>query len=134
MATLSIMLRPVTKTRRPLAAAASTTCCTREIRLAKVATMTRPSALCRTFMNVLHKAEGRVIVATFASLISRVQQVVDAAAASGRRVFVTGRSMMDNVAMARERGYLNFPRELSMNVNDLRSLPDHQICIITTGS
>jgi ribonuclease J len=63
-----------------------------------------------------------------------VQQVVDAAAASGRRVFVTGRSMMDNVQMARERGYLNFPRELSMNVNDLRSLPDHQVCIITTGS
>lgn len=87
-----------------------------------------------TFMNVMHKAEGRVIVATFASLISRVQQIIDAAAASGRRVFVTGRSMMDNVQMARERGYLNFPRELSMNVNDLRSLPDHQICIITTGS
>jgi ribonuclease J len=42
--------------------------------------------------------------------------------------------MMDNVQMARERGYLNFPRELSMNVNDLRSQPDHQICIITTGS
>jgi ribonuclease J len=87
-----------------------------------------------TFMNVMHQAEGRVIVATFASLISRVQQVIDAATASGRRVFVTGRSMMDNTAMARERGYLNFPQEISMNVNDLRSLPDHQICIITTGS
>jgi ribonuclease J len=42
--------------------------------------------------------------------------------------------MMDNVQMARERGYLDFPRELSMNVNDLRSLPDEQICIVTTGS
>jgi ribonuclease J len=87
-----------------------------------------------TLMNVMHQAEGRVIVATFASLIARVQQVIDAAAASGRRVFVTGRSMMDNVAMARERGYLNFPRELTMNVNDLRAMPDHQVCIVTTGS
>jgi ribonuclease J len=72
---------------------------------------------------IMHTATGRVIVATFASLISRVQQVVDGAAASGRRVFVTGRSMMDNVQMARERGYLNFPREQSLNVNELRSAP-----------
>ena len=53
-----------------------------------------------------------MIVATFASLIARVQQVIDAAAVSGRKVFVTGRSMIDNVAMARERGYLDFPREM----------------------
>src|SRR4029079_15048007 len=70
---------------------------------------------------IMTTAEGRVIIATFASLIARVQQVIDAARLTGRRVFVTGRSMMDNVQMARERGYLDFPRELSMNVNDLRN-------------
>jgi ribonuclease J len=83
---------------------------------------------------IMTTASGRVIVATFASLIARIQQVIDAAAFSGRRVFVTGRSMLDNVQMARERGYLEFPRELSMSVNDLRSLPDDQVTVITTGS
>jgi len=83
---------------------------------------------------IMTTAPGRVIVATFASLIARVQQVIDAAALSGRKVFVTGRSMMDNVQMARERGYLDFPREMTMNVNDLRSTPPEQVCIVTTGS
>lgn len=83
---------------------------------------------------ILTTAEGRVIVATFASLISRIQQVVDAAHVSGRKVFVTGRSMMDNVQMARERGYLEFPREMSLNVNELKNIPDDQVVIITTGS
>ncbi len=84
--------------------------------------------------NILLNADGRVIVATFASLISRIQQVVDAAANSGRKVFVTGRSMMDNVQMARERGYLNFPREMSLNVNELRNMPNDEVAIVTTGS
>jgi ribonuclease J len=83
---------------------------------------------------IMTTAPGRVIIATFASLISRVQQAIDAASLSGRRVFVTGRSMMDNVQMARERGYLNFPRELSMGVNDLRGAPAHEVAIVTTGS
>ena len=57
--------------------------------------------------NILVNAKGRVIIATFASLISRVQQVIDAAVFTNRKVFVTGRSMIDNVAMARQLGYLN---------------------------
>jgi ribonuclease J len=84
--------------------------------------------------NILATAPGRVIVATFASLIARIQQVIDAADESGRRVFVTGRSMMDNVQMARERGYLDFPRELTLNVNDLKNTPAEDVVIITTGS
>ncbi|HLF76582.1 MAG TPA: ribonuclease J [Dehalococcoidia bacterium] len=83
---------------------------------------------------IMTTAPGRVIVATFASLIARVQQVIDAAAVNGRRVFVTGRSMMDNVQMARERGYLAFPRELSMGVNELRAAKPEEVTIITTGS
>ena len=83
---------------------------------------------------IMTTSGGRVIVATFASLIARVQQVVDAATLSGRRVFVTGRSMVENVQMARERGYLDFPREMNLSVNDLRGAPDNEVAIITTGS
>ncbi len=83
---------------------------------------------------ILTNAEGRVIVATFASLIARVQQVIDAADITGRKVFVTGRSMMDNVQMARERGYLDFPRELTLNVNELKTTSAEDIVVITTGS
>ncbi len=83
---------------------------------------------------IMTNAPGRVIVATFASLIARVQQVIDAASMSGRRVFVTGRSMLDNVQMARERGYLDFPREMTLNVNDLRGTPPEEVAVITTGS
>jgi ribonuclease J len=85
-------------------------------------------------MNIFTTAPGRVIVATFASLIARVQQVIDAAQFSGRKVFVTGRSMMDNVQMARERGYLDFPRESTLNVNDLRTARPEEVAVITTGS
>src|SRR5688572_29469525 len=88
----------------------------------------------QALMNIIHQAPGRVIVATFASLIARVQQVIDAAVVSGRRIFVTGRSMMDNVQMARERGYLSFPREMSLSVNELRNTPPEQVVIVTTGS
>ena len=88
----------------------------------------------QALMNIVHQAPGRVIVATFASLIARVQQVIDAADADGRRIFVTGRSMMDNVQMARERGYLDFPREMSLNVNELKNIPNDEVVIITTGS
>jgi ribonuclease J len=84
--------------------------------------------------NIMAAAPGRVIVATFASLIARVQQVIDAAEATGRKVFVTGRSMMDNVQMARERGYLNFPRELSLSVGELKNMPAEDVVVITTGS
>jgi ribonuclease J len=83
---------------------------------------------------IMTNAEGRVIVATFASLIARVQQVIDAADITGRKVFVTGRSMMDNVQMARERGYLDFPREMTLSVNDLKTTPSEDVVVITTGS
>ena len=83
---------------------------------------------------IMTTSPGRVIVATFASLIARVQQVIDAGALSGRRVFVTGRSMMNNVEMARDRGYIDFPRELSLTVNELRSAPPEEVAVITTGS
>jgi len=84
--------------------------------------------------NIMAEAPGRVIVATFASLISRVQQVIDAAVATGRKVFVTGRSMIDNVNMAQRLGYLNIPEGTLVTVEQMRSLPHRQLAVITTGS
>ena len=79
-------------------------------------------------------APGRVIVATFASLISRVQQIIDAADANGRRVFVTGRSMMNNVEMAIEQGYLDAPDDILAPLDRMKKLPPEKIAIITTGA
>jgi len=84
--------------------------------------------------NIIVNAPGRVIVATFASLISRVQQVIDAAVFAGRKVFVTGRSMIDNVAMARQLGYLNAPDGVIVGVEEMRNTPLNKLVVITTGS
>ena len=87
-----------------------------------------------SLLNIMASSPGRVIVATFASLISRVQQVIDAAHATGRRVFVTGRGMLDNVNMAVEKGYLTVPDGVLAGVGELRRLPHHQIAVVSTGS
>ncbi|MFN8617493.1 MAG: ribonuclease J [Dehalococcoidia bacterium] len=84
--------------------------------------------------HIIVNAQGRVIVATFASLISRVQLVVDAAVFTGRKVFVTGRSMIDNVAMARQLGYINAPDGVIIGVEEMRNTPPSKLIIITTGS
>ncbi len=84
--------------------------------------------------NILVNAPGRVIVATFASLISRVQQVIDGAVFTGRKVFVTGRSMIDNVAMARQLGYLDAPDGVIVGVEEMRNTPPSKLVVITTGS
>jgi ribonuclease J len=87
-----------------------------------------------TLDRVMADAPGRVIVATFASLISRVQQVIDAAVKHDRRVFVTGRSMMDNAKMAIAQGYLEAPDDLLASLDKMRKLPPERIAIITTGA
>jgi len=87
-----------------------------------------------SLLNILASSPGRVIVATFASLISRVQQVIDAAHATNRRVFVTGRGMLDNVNMAVKKGYLTVPDGILAGVGELRRLPYDQIAVISTGS
>ncbi len=83
---------------------------------------------------VIGRAEGRVIITTFASLISRVQITIDAAAKHGRRVFVTGRSMVNNVQMARELGYLKVPANILMSVREMTEQPDAKTVVICTGS
>jgi ribonuclease J len=84
--------------------------------------------------NIIHRSKGRVIIATFASQIARVQQIVDGAVSAERKVFVTGRSMVDNVAMAREIGYVQAPEGLIVGVDEMRRVPDRELVVITTGS
>jgi ribonuclease J len=91
-------------------------------------------AVGETLKNIMANSPGRVIVATFASLIARVQQVIDGAEASGRRLFVTGRSMLDNVQMAIEQGYLQAPDKMMVSVRELDRVPHEQLAVITTGS
>jgi len=79
-------------------------------------------------------APGRVIMTTFASLISRVQMVLDAAVKHDRRVFVTGRSMVNNVQMARDLGYLEAPDQVLMSIREFREHPAHKSVVICTGS
>lgn len=83
---------------------------------------------------IMATAPGRVIVATFASLISRVQQVIDAADRNGRRVFITGRSMVGNVQMALELGYLSAPKNVLAPIDQLSRTRPEKVAIISTGS
>jgi ribonuclease J len=78
--------------------------------------------------------ERRVIVACFASHVHRVQQVADAAIASGRYVATLGRSMTRNVAFARNLGLLQIPEERLVDIEKIAGLPPSQICVICTGS
>jgi len=91
-------------------------------------------SISETLDRIMANAPGRVIVATFASLISRVQQVIDAATKHDRRVFITGRSMLDNAKMAIEQGYLVAPREVLASLDKMKKLPPEKIAIITTGA
>jgi ribonuclease J len=84
--------------------------------------------------HVIANAPGRVIVTTFSSLISRVQQVINAAAKYRRRVFVVGRSMTDTVNIALELGYLNAPDNILGRIDEVKGLPNNQIVLVTTGS
>jgi ribonuclease J len=80
------------------------------------------------------QATGRVMVATFASLISRIQQVCQAAEKHHRKVGIVGRSMVDNVKMAHAMGYLNLPPDMLVSLGEARNLPPNQVVLITTGS
>ena len=83
---------------------------------------------------VIAEAPGRVMVATFASLISRVQQVVNAAVKQERKVAPVGRSMANNVKMAMNLGYLTAPPGTLVSVSEARQLPHEQVVIVATGS
>lgn len=83
---------------------------------------------------IIASAPGRVIITTFASLVSRAQQVIDAAAKHGRKVIILGRSMLDTTSIARQLGYLQVPENVLGQARDLESLSPQQVVLLTTGS
>lgn len=87
-----------------------------------------------TFENIFGDAKGRIIVASFASNIHRIQQVINAAAKHNRKVCVSGRSMVNVVAVATELGYLNMPKDIFIELDQINDFPDERIVVITTGS
>ena len=88
----------------------------------------------RALDRLIGEAPGRVMVATFASLISRVQQVVDSAVKYDRKVAVVGRSMANNVKMASKMGYLDVPDGVLVSTRDAARLPQKRVVIVATGS
>ena len=88
-----------------------------------------------SFSNLFAKAEGRrIIVATFSSNIHRIQQIIDEAVRCGRKVAVSGRSMINVVTVASELGYLNVPDNVLIDVADIRNYEPGNIVLVTTGS
>ncbi|HMN13611.1 MAG TPA: ribonuclease J [Bellilinea sp.] len=84
--------------------------------------------------DVFREAPGRIIIASFASLISRMQQVGVAANRYGRKLAFVGTSMQDNVKIARKLGYIDFPEGLVVPIDQALKLPDSQVAIMVTGS
>jgi ribonuclease J len=83
---------------------------------------------------VFARAEGRIIVTSFASNIHRVQQVIDAAAVLGRKVSLVGRSMRKNVNIGRSLGHIEVPEGMLIQPQEVEDWPDHKVVVISTGS
>ena len=86
------------------------------------------------FDSVFKDAKGRIIVATFASLISRIQQVAMAAQRYGRKMAVAGFSMSEYIKVATRLGYLNLPKDLLISVDQAKQMPPGQVVIMATGT
>ncbi len=86
------------------------------------------------FENIFPKITGRILVVTFASNINRIQQVVDVAIKNGRKICITGKSMVKNCEIAEELGYLKIPKASLIDVKSINAVNDNSIAIITTGS
>ena len=84
--------------------------------------------------DVIKSAPGRVFVATFSSQIHRLQQICDAAKKCGRKVVVTGRSMLTNTRVARELGYLNVDEKDLVDAYEINGIPENKIVVMCTGS
>jgi ribonuclease J len=86
------------------------------------------------FEKIFTEAEGRIIIATFSSNIHRIEQVAQIAGRHGRKLFFSGRSIIENARIAREIGYLSFPLDQVAPLDELNQTPDSEVVIITTGS
>lgn len=87
-----------------------------------------------TFDELFDKCAGRIIVTTFASNVHRIQQVVSTARKYGRKVCVIGRSMVNNIRISTELGYMKIPEGILAEMEDISKIPDNELVIVTTGS
>lgn len=87
-----------------------------------------------TLEELFGQARGRIIVATFASHVHRIQQVIDAAAKYNRKVCISGRSMVNTIGTAMELGYVKFRKDQLIDIEEIGQHPDKKIVVITTGS
>lgn len=88
----------------------------------------------RAFESIFSKTNGRIIIATFASNIHRIQQAIDVAVMYGRKVILCGKSIVSNAQIALDLGYLRIPQGTWLRLEDLKDLADHEVVLITTGS
>ncbi|MDD2432786.1 MAG: ribonuclease J [Clostridia bacterium] len=91
-------------------------------------------AVGETFDEIFRNASGRIIIATFASNIHRIQQVIDVAYKYKRKVAIVGRSMVNVATIAQETGYLTIPKNTLISIEEISSYPSEQVTILTTGS
>ena len=91
-------------------------------------------AVSDTFDNIFKAAAGRIIISSFASQVSRIQQVINAASKYRRKLAISGRSMERNVNIAMELGYLKVPDGLLQDIRHINRLPDNEVAIMCTGS
>lgn len=87
-----------------------------------------------TLHEIIGQAQGRIIIAAFSSLIGRIQQIFNSAASCGRKVFISGRSMVDNISISHHLGFLKIPPGLVSPVNKIGKTKDEHVLILTTGS
>lgn len=92
------------------------------------------SAVRKTLEDIFLVATGRIIVASFASNISRIQQVIELAVKFNRKVVLNGKSMVTNVGIARQEGFIKIPEDTEIPVHQINEFPDDAITVITTGS
>lgn len=88
----------------------------------------------RGFEDIFSNAQGRIIIATFASNIHRIQQAIDVAVRKGRKVIISGKSIVANAQIALDLGYLRIPKDTWLRLDNLKELKDREVVIITTGS
>ena len=88
----------------------------------------------RVFEDIFAHAPGRIIIATFASNIHRIQQAIDVAIMYGRKVIMCGKSIVANAQIALDLGYLNLPQDTWLRLDNLKELKDNEVVVITTGS
>ena len=92
------------------------------------------SSLGHNLYDIIAESRGRVIAACFASHLHRIQQILDAALDSGRKVAFLGRSMVRNVAIAEDLGVVDVPQDRIVDIDEILEMKPHEVCVISTGS